>query len=624
MSSDALLPDAAATDAAWGQGKDAEKTLPGLICSLDARNTFVVKEVVMPLLQILPASGGTGASVGIICAERTETSITAVVKGRNAHKKDNALMQLLGQIKTHAPGSRQTLTGSQLAESLGAYLEKQRTAYEERAAERKAAAEATAADVGTEAGDIDAGTEMGDVVPAEYVMRTVSYPLQRADCLRVWAEAQDSGHAASLAKEIVSGAPSEELVSKTNLLSTLSVTARGCAVHDKVEPLAKIGVDVDVCDAPPRPGSSLLHLCCLPLLTISHLFAVYTLVLQDLVSNLRLIFPKPSPKPPAPCPTGSAKDTDAPKSSLPGIVQVLWFTNMFTTEEDWPAAWHNTLSKEQLELRKTDKAAVPRGAGVAEFMRLATDELARKECVRAALEIYDMRADLFDPLFPGVDVKSAEAITSYMTDALCRLQPLSVAQMHELVTSVGTAISRAMDTHKHSGHVEDLPVEVSIPKSLPAAELAVLVWVTYLASTHDNGLDGVIYKNFSKFGRDGAGGTSETDIERGANGNRAGGMSASDRKFHQDQTQKLLDAQPSKQKIESAFDAIATMATGGGGGHESQSEAQFLQEQEQAIIGQRDEATLTVDEKALVGEIRAERVAAVRKAIEDRKRMRTE
>ena len=343
--------------------------------------------------------------------------------------------------------------------------------------------------------------------------------------------------------------------------------------------------------------------------------------LQDLVYNLRVLFqsriPQPAPAQPPP-------DTDAPDSTLSSIVQVLWFTTMFISEEDWPGAWHNTLTADQMSARKTDKAAVPRGAGLAEFMALATDADKRAACLEAAEEIYEQRADLFGPLFPGIEVSSKDARHKYMDAALCKLPALSVAQIHELVTSTGTAISKAMSQHKHSGHVEDLPVEVSIPKSTPPAKLAVQVWVTYLAHVHDSGLEGVIYKNFSKAGRDGAGGSGDSTIERGQNGSRTGSMSAADKLFHQQQTQRLLDVQPCKKKVEAAFDAIATLADPSSASQPA-SDAQFLLEQEQAIMGPnltRPEGSLTADEKTLVDEIRGERATAIRQAIADRKRAR--
>ena len=100
-------------------------------------------------------------------------------------------------------------------------------------------------------------------------------------------------------------------------------------------------------------------------------------------------------------------------------------------------------------------------------------------------------------------------------------------------------------------------------------------------------------------------------------------MNEADKKFHTAQTQKLLDAQPSKLKVERAFDAIAKLA--GPNESEPASDAQFLLEQEQAIMGpnlMRPEGSLTAEEKALIEVIRSERAEAVRQAMRDRKRAR--
>ena len=331
-------------------------------------------------------------------------------------------------------------------------------------------------------------------------------------------------------------------------------------------------------------------------------------------------------KPPTVQGPDSSKDTDAPASTLSPIVQALFFTQMFTTESAWPGAWHDTLTADQLERRKTDKAAVPRGAGLAEFMKLAQDETARAGCVSAADEIFMKRPDLLAPLFPGIDVATPSLRTAYMDDALRRLPLLSIAQLHELVTHVGTSISRAMETHKHSGHVEHLPLEVSIPKSLAPSTLAVMIFVTYLAEEHDNGLDGVIYRNFSKFGRDGAGGSGNDTIVSNQSSNRTGGLSQADQTFLESQTTKLTSNLPSVTKVEAAFDAIAQLGSASvagsisAGSEQGVTDARFFQMQEEAIIGARDEATLTPDEKTLVGEIRMDRVAAVRAALAKRKR----
>ena len=82
--------------------------------------------------------------------------------------------------------------------------------------------------------------------------------------------------------------------------------------------------------------------------------------------------------------------------------------------------------------------------------------------------------------------------------------------------------------------------------------------------------------------------------------------------------------QPCKKKVEAAFDAIATLADPSSASQPA-SDAQFLLEQEQAIMGPnltRPEGSLTADEKTLVDEIRGERATAIRQAMADRKRAR--
>ena len=157
-------------------------------------------------------------------------------------------MELLGTIKAHEPGTDKSLKSADGKENLVSFLEKHKEEYKSRAAARKAAPLAAAAAAETEAGLDVPGLD----VPGTYEMRTVPYPLRRTDCVEVWKEAQQFGHAPGVGDEMTGGTPSKVLVEKTNLLSTLSVTAEGCAIHERIEPLATVRVDVNVRARPRR------------------------------------------------------------------------------------------------------------------------------------------------------------------------------------------------------------------------------------------------------------------------------------------------------------------------------------------------------------------------------------
>ena len=225
--------EAHADEPSWRQASpDADDTLPGLICFLDVTNTFVIKHEVKSLLQLMPASSGTGQTILTICEARSETHLGAVVRGRNSQRKDAKLMGLLGTIKTHELGTSTSLKAEVLKANLESFLKKHREDYDARAAARKQAAVAAAAETAASLGPLE--------VAGTYEVRTMPYPLRHKDCVEVWEEAQQFGHAPGIDDEMTGGTPSPALVEKTNLLSVLSVTAEGCAIHDKLEALATV------------------------------------------------------------------------------------------------------------------------------------------------------------------------------------------------------------------------------------------------------------------------------------------------------------------------------------------------------------------------------------------------
>ena len=568
------------------------------ITFLDCKNTFTTKEGLRSLLQLLPASGGKSKEVAILLAYRSDRCLNDTVKRMSSFKKQPEMLALMGGVvATHnlAPGANPQSKGKpELTKDIEAWFEAQSERYDKRLRTRMATF------------DLKMAAQEADTINVTFALRESPFPLSFLTTLEIINEAQHGGLAPGLAAEIGMDGPSKNLVDRMAMLSALSVRPEGTSpwvnTHHKIEEVSKVVTDID-----------------------------------DIIDCLRHLYSSPPP----PVRTEGPTETQAPPSSMSLVHQALWFTLLFTSEGDWPGGWFDTLSKDQLEARKTDKSAVPRGAGVAEFNSLQRDCEFRGAIVEIAVDMYFQRADLFAPIVPSQLTTTCTTIDQHRAvvynlfeNAAQKLPIVNIAMLHELMTTMSTELTKASDSHKASGNVEDLPMEVSVSKALPPSKVAIIVWCIYAAAEHDGGDSSNIFKNFSKFGREGAGGTSDSPIEKQLTSSRRGGLTDTEKAFHrelqQEQVQAMKDIAPDKTVMEEAFSAITQAMKGevldGNAvarrdpwqGDAQQQSIQFWVSQEEAIYKpvNWNVELLEDEDRQMLSQIRAKKRDAMRAAQE--------
>jgi hypothetical protein len=152
---------------------------------------------------------------------------------------------------------------------------------------------------------------------------------------------------------------------------------------------------------------------------------------------------------------------------------------------------------------------------------------------------------------PGaLELSEGESVRAYFTTALTKIPTSSEAELHELYSFMSTKLADTDKEFRKSGHVEDLPMEVAVDKTLPRKTLTAVVWVIYALEEFGGGKAGHLFKNFQKYGTDLAKGDGSSNIPNAPPDGRRSGLSQADQAFLSGQTADLIGAMPDKEKVD--------------------------------------------------------------------------
>ena len=507
-------PDAA-TIASWADAGSNDHCLPAFLTHLDVTNKFPQDGHSVGLLELkgvtLSGTGSKLCAAGQPLHARTEMNLEQIYSHRNF--KGNAAMASLGLslLRNNTGGSKAPKNAATMKQELPSLFEVHRNGYEARQSVRQQVAADAAAAI-----PVAEGFDPGHLVVQAVAARRYPYPLSHANAKACWQEAVHDGHAPGLVPLNDAAVPSQDLVLVTAMLCTLSVVrpqpeAEWMETHTRLEQLSPLEVDGD-----------------------------------DLIGLLRNVYAK-APEGTEPKSRIPAKNTDAPEPTMKLEHQMLFILLVCISQEDWPGEFFNTLTRPELEDRKTTDDATPKQRAVREWMSVKSDGDLAEQLAEEAASIYEKRPDIFQK---PLGIKEDENVKCFFDKACLSITASSETQLSLLLQFLSGEIATTDKEFRASGHVEDLPFEVAVNKNLAQKTLALVIFTIYCLNEHDNGKEGQMFKNLDKLGREGAGGSGNDAIGIGS-GNRRGGIDLEQMKtLMEGQTDKLVGMMPDKTLLE--------------------------------------------------------------------------